>query len=109
MPNEPFTYIWEYQVPASREAEFLRHYAPDGSWVRLFRHSNGHLATELYRDLARPERFITIDHWRSEAAFRNFRDRFAAEYEALDRRCAGLVRHEASLGEFRPASWDPAG
>jgi quinol monooxygenase YgiN len=101
MAEERYTYIWEYEVPASTEAEFLLHYAPDGTWVELFRRSSGHLATELYRDRDRSERFVTIDHWSSEAAFREFRSRFAAEFEALDHRCARLTRHEASLGEFR--------
>jgi heme-degrading monooxygenase HmoA len=104
MAEERYTYIWEYEVPASEEAEFLTHYAPDGTWVDLFRRSPGYLATELYRDRARPQRFVTIDHWRSEAAFRDFRSRFAAEFEALDHRCARLTRHEASLGEFRSVS-----
>jgi heme-degrading monooxygenase HmoA len=104
MADERYTYIWEYEVLPSEEAEFLAHYAPDGTWVELFRRSGGHLATELYRDRARPERFVTIDHWRTEAAFREFRSHFAAEFDALDRRCGHLTRHEASLGEFRRAS-----
>ena len=103
MGDERFTYIWEYEVPEAHEAEFLTHYAPDGTWVELFRRGDGHLATELYRDCALPGRFVTIDHWRSEGAFREFRRRFAAEFDALDRRCAGLTRREAPLGEFRPA------
>jgi heme-degrading monooxygenase HmoA len=103
MADERYTYIWEYEVPPSQEAEFLAHYAPDGTWVELFRRSVGHLATELYRDRRRPERFVTIDHWSTEAAFREFRSKFATEFDALDRQCARLTRHEASLGELRPA------
>lgn len=102
MTEERYTYIWEYEVAPSTEAEFLTHYGPEGEWVKLFRRAEGHIATELYRDRTRPGRFITIDHWRSEAAFRTFRARFAAEFEALDARCARLTRREASLGEFRP-------
>ncbi len=101
MADEAFTYIWEYEVSASEEGEFLMHYASDGTWAELFRRAPGYLATELYRDRARPERFVTIDRWRSEAAFREFRSRFAAEFEALDHRCERLTRHEALLGEFR--------
>ena len=102
--DERYTYIWEYEVLPSTETEFLAHYGPDGTWVRLFRCSAGYLATELYRDRARPERFVTIDHWRTEAAFREFRSTFAAEFEALDHQCAGLTRREALLGELRPGS-----
>jgi hypothetical protein len=104
MADERFAYIWEYEVPPSQEAEFLAHYAPAGEWAQLFRRSAEYVATELYRDRARPERFLTIDHWRTENGFREFRRRFAAEFEELDRRCAAFTRHEALLGEFRPAT-----
>jgi heme-degrading monooxygenase HmoA len=102
--DDRYTYIWEYEVPPSAETEFLAHYASEGTWVQLFRRADGHLGTELYRDRADPERFVTIDHWRTEAAFRQFRSNFAVEFEALDRRCAHLTRREAPLGEFRPGS-----
>jgi heme-degrading monooxygenase HmoA len=102
--DDRYTYIWEYEVPPSAETEFLAHYASEGTWVQLFRCADGHLGTELYRDRADPERFVTIDHWRTEAAFRQFRSNFAVEFEALDRRCAHLTRREAPLGEFRPGS-----
>lgn len=104
MSDEGYAYIWEYEVLPGAEAEFLAHYAPGGSWAALFRRAPGYLGTDLYRDRARPERFITIDRWQTEAAFREFRRRFAAEFEALDRRCAGLTRQEAALGEYRPES-----
>ena len=65
--------------------------------------SPGYVGTELYRDLARPDRFVTLDRWQDEAAFRDFSRRFASDYEALDQQCAGLTRHERPLGEFQPA------
>ena len=101
--GERFTYIWEYEIAPDRAAEFLEHYAPDGTWARLFRQADGYLGTELYQDRARASRFITVDHWRSEAAFRDFKRRFAAEFEQLDRRCGALTLREAALGELRPA------
>jgi heme-degrading monooxygenase HmoA len=104
MTGQPFIYIWEYEVAPGREAEFLGHYAPAGSWARLFRRAPGYLGTELYRDLARPDRFVTVDRWQDEPAFRDFSRRFANDYEALDRQCAGLTRHERPLGEFHPAA-----
>lgn len=99
-----YAYIWEYEVRPEAEAEFLTHYAPGGTWAALFRRAAGYLGTELYRDRARADRFITIDRWESEVAFREFRRRFAAEFEALDRQCEGLTLYEAALGEYRPAS-----
>ena len=97
-----FSYVWEYEVPAEAEPEFVRHYAADGAWVRLFRRAPGYLGTQLYRDRRRAGRYFTVDHWRDEAAYREFRRAFAAEFEALDRTCAGFTRREAHLGDYEP-------
>ena len=104
MIDDRYSYLWEYTVAPDQEAEFLAHYAPDGTWADLFRRAPGYLGTELYRDREQPDRFLTLDHWRDEAAFRAFRSHFAAEFEALDRRCSRLTIRESSLGELRPAS-----
>jgi heme-degrading monooxygenase HmoA len=95
-----FMYAWEYRVRPEAEAEFRRVYGPDGAWVRLFRRATGHVETRLYRDRASRDRFVTIDHWESEAAFRTFRERFAVEFEALDAACEELTSAETRLGEF---------
>jgi heme-degrading monooxygenase HmoA len=104
MSDGGYTYIWEYEVRPDALAAFLDHYAPDGTWARLFRRAEGYDRTELYRDTSRPARFVTVDHWRTEAAFRAFRQAFAAEFEALDRRCGELTVREALVGEFRSAA-----
>lgn len=31
-----FTYIWEFIVLPELEAEFLKHYGPEGNWVYFF-------------------------------------------------------------------------
>jgi heme-degrading monooxygenase HmoA/catechol 2,3-dioxygenase-like lactoylglutathione lyase family enzyme len=102
MSDGRYTYLWEYEVPPEAEAEFLAHYSPGGSWTRLFHRAAGYLSTELYRDRLRASRFLTMDHWTTEAAFREFRSRFAAEFDALDRECGRLTRGESAIGEFRP-------
>jgi uncharacterized glyoxalase superfamily protein PhnB len=48
-----------------------------------------------------------VDHWLDEAAYREFRRTFAAEFEALDRTCAGLTRREAHLGDYEPIAEGP--
>lgn len=103
-----FSYVWEYEVPAQTEAEFLRHYTPEGTWAHLFRRARGYQGTQLYRDRHRATRYMTVDHWVDEAAYREFRREFAAEFEALDQTCAGLTRHEAHLGDFESAGDPPA-
>jgi catechol 2,3-dioxygenase-like lactoylglutathione lyase family enzyme/heme-degrading monooxygenase HmoA len=95
-----FSYVWEYEVVAESVPEFIRHYAPEGTWTRLFRRASGYLGTQLYHDRRRPGRYLTVDHWRDEGAYREFRRAFAAEFEALDRTCAGLTRREAHLGDY---------
>jgi heme-degrading monooxygenase HmoA len=96
----PFSYIWEYEVPPEAEPQFLAHYAPDGTWARLFRRADGYEGTQLYRNHRRSGHYLTVDHWHDETAYRTFRLQFAAEFEALDRACAALTCHEAHLGDF---------
>jgi heme-degrading monooxygenase HmoA len=97
-----FSYIWEYEVRPEAEPQFLRHYAPDGTWARLFRRATGYEGTHLYRNRRRRGHYLTVDHWHDDAAYREFRQRFAAEFEALDHACAALTRREAHLGDFEP-------
>jgi heme-degrading monooxygenase HmoA len=95
-----YAYLWEFQVAADHQAEFERHYGADGTWVALFRQHPGFLGTSLLQDRGDPQRYVTIDRWRSKEAFRDFRAQFASQYEALDEKCAGLTIKESSLGQL---------
>jgi heme-degrading monooxygenase HmoA len=95
-----YMYAWEYDVAPEHEPAFLRAYGPDGDWVQLFRRAPGYLRTELFRDIARPGRFVTLDYWETPEAFAAFRARFAKEFEALDVRCEALTVREAEIGRF---------
>lgn len=97
-----YVYLWEYEVPPEQADAFERAYGPEGTWVQLFRKATGHLRTELHRDRERPGRYLTIDYWESEAAWRVFRERFAAAFEELDRECAALTLEEVEIGRFEP-------
>jgi heme-degrading monooxygenase HmoA len=92
--------MWEYRVAPEHVDAFVRAYGPDGAWVRLFRRAPGYARTELHRDRADTTRFVTVDYWESEHAWQAFRARFAAEYEALDARCAAFTTHEREIGRF---------
>ena len=61
-----FVRVWEYEVPGDRAAAFTTAYAADGAWGELFGRATGFLGTELYRDAARADRFLTIDRWQNE-------------------------------------------
>jgi heme-degrading monooxygenase HmoA/predicted enzyme related to lactoylglutathione lyase len=102
-----FIYAWEYEVPPEAAPEFLAHYAPDGSWARLFRRASGYVRTQLLRERRQRDRYVTVDYWCDEAAFHAFRREFAAEFEALDRSCAALTRRERHLGDFEPVGGSP--
>ena len=56
----------------------------------------------LLADRETEGRFVTLDRWEDEAAFRAFRSEpaLAAAYDILDRACAAWTTHEALLGTF---------
>ena len=47
-----------------------------------------------------PGRYVTIDRWESEEAYRAFRARFAGEHDAVDRACEALTVEETPLGAY---------
>ena len=96
----PYIYIWEFLVRPGREAEFELHYGPTGSWVQLFRTASGYLDTVLLRDVNQARRYLTIDRWESEAAYRAFRQAHATDFVALDSRCEALTVSEREIGQF---------
>ena len=94
--------VWEYEVPSERAEAFTAAYAADGAWGKLFGRAAGYLSTELYRDAARADRFLTIDRWRNERDWRSFLHAFSAAYESLDAQLEGLAVTERSVFE---GSW----
>jgi len=92
--------IWRYDVhPAARDA-FEQAYGPNGDWAALFRASPDYLGTQLLRDVAEPDRYITIDYWRTAEAFAAFKTAWHDSYAALDDQCARLTIAETLLGNF---------
>ena len=100
MTRDTFAYVWSYRVPGENADPFVRLYGPDGEWVELFRQGEGYLETRLYRSADDAERYLAVDRWESESAFRRFREKFAEEYGRLDRLGEGLTSEEKPLGEF---------
>ena len=98
--SDSFAYMWVYRVLPERAEEFVELYGPEGAWVRLFRRAPGYLGTDLYADRDDETRFVSIDRWESEAAFREFRDRFVEEFQRLDREGERLTLEETQIGEF---------
>ena len=92
--------IWEFRPQVGSEKQFEEAYGPHGIWARLFARGDGFIATELIRDLAATNRYLTMDMWTSKTAYEKFREEFAEEYRSIDARCEALTAQEQSLGYF---------
>ena len=100
MSETSYLAIWEFRVKPESIVDFERAYGPEGSWAQLFRRSPDYIGTELLHDQERAGRYLTIDRWTSHAALRRFKQKFAAEYAALDKECEQLTEFEGLLGDF---------
>lgn len=100
-----YAYLWEFRVEADKEADFLTHYGPEGTWAQLFRNSADYIGTALLRDKSVPGRWLTLDRWKSQEAHDAFRTAFAEQYARLDEECERLTAGERSLGSFD--DWPP--
>lgn len=98
--SEEFKSIWEYVVRTESIAEFIEKYGPNGEWVSVFQKCAGYIKTELQRDIAQPNRFITIDYWKSQEAFSAMKKSIAEDYDALDKQCEDYTTSENHLGYF---------
>src|SRR5690606_40392536 len=103
-----FVYIWEYSVDDDCIVSFKKIYGPDGDWVKLFRRAEGYVRTDLLSDQNNPNRFITIDVWKSKAHRDNFRREYSEEFEKLDQYAESYTRSEKPLGEFDALGDDSA-
>jgi heme-degrading monooxygenase HmoA len=95
-----YVIVWEFRIREEAEAEFIEKYGPEGTWEQFFRSGRGYIRTELVRDVADRQRFLTLDYWRSQSEFKKFREQNLAEYERLDREFEGLTEKETRLGSF---------
>ncbi len=95
-----FVVVWQFEVADEHVAAFEAAYGPEGSWAQLFRSSKNYQGTELLRDAYAAGRYLTIDRWTSEDAFRAFRREHDAQYETLDRACDALTGRESRVGAY---------
>jgi heme-degrading monooxygenase HmoA len=98
------TILWEFRVPTERRAAFEAAYGADGPWARLFARGAGFLSVELLRCADQAGRYVTVDHWRSNADFEVFSQEFGTEYAALDRQLDGMAESETRIGAFDSAA-----
>jgi heme-degrading monooxygenase HmoA len=92
--------FWEYEVRPGQTAAFEVLYGGDGEWARLFRGADGYVETLLFRDTDRLTHYLTIDRWRSRAAFDTFIETAGPAYAALDLRGDALTVRERRISAF---------
>lgn len=95
-----FVILWQFDIAEDKLAAFEAAYGATGTWATLFGRSADHLGTELLKDAYVPGRYLTIDRWSNEEAFRAFRAEHDGEYEELDRACDSLTAAESRIGAF---------
>lgn len=95
-----FVVVWQFEVAEQKIAAFEAAYGSDGAWARLFRNSPDYKGTELLRDAFVSGRYLTIDRWTNEEAYRAFRKQHDAEYETLDRDCDDCTSRETRIGAY---------
>ncbi len=92
--------IWEFRVKPEYWSIFREEYSPQGIWGQLFRNAKGYIGTALLIDEEHPRRAVTIDRWECEEDFQDFKQTFADDYAALDKRCEAYTESETLIGRF---------
>jgi hypothetical protein len=92
--------VWEFRVHPEHHREFEVTYDSNGVWAVLFRKSSDYQETILLRDSSQNGRYLTIDRWNSEDAFRRFKQEYAEEYVVIDAKCEALTESERLVGVF---------
>jgi heme-degrading monooxygenase HmoA len=92
--------MWEFQVRAGMEKRFEKVYGSNGEWAQLFVQDESYFGTDLIHSLNGERTYVTLDFWKSQQAYDEFRKRQLAKYEALDQQCAELTDAEREIGKF---------
>lgn len=92
--------IWEFLVRPEHQIAFEAYYASEGHWARLFRHSPAYVTTTFAYDNDNPTRYLVTDVWHTLDAFRDFKQRYLAAYEQLDKTCEAFTLEEKYWGAF---------
>jgi hypothetical protein len=93
--------VWEFTARADKIQEFEKFYADSGPWTVLFCKNSGYHGSVLLRDMEQPRHYLTMDRWDNAATVRAMRERFAAEYEELDRAGEAFHGKRTPPGRFR--------
>ena len=96
--------VWQFVVQPDAIARFETAYGSSGPWAHLFEQYPGYRGTLLWRDVASPRRYLTIDLWESAVQRTAMLEASRREYDSLDRACAELTEAEEEIGVFEAPS-----
>ena len=96
-----YVVVWEFQVRPRMRKSFEKAYGARGAWVNLFRRDPAYIRTEMMHDTRDPSRYLTVDFWKSEAAYEAFRKKRKEDYQRIDDFCEQITEAEREVGRFR--------
>ena len=92
--------VWSFRPREGCRHRFEEVYGSGGGWAKLFGASPDYLGTELLCEGAGSGQYLTIDRWRSAAAYDAFLAERRSEYVAMDLTCESLTEVEELVGRF---------
>jgi len=95
-----FVVLWEFHVDPKQRRAFEKAYGPRGEWARLFRTGKGYIRTQLIRDAEIPNRYLTLDYWKSLEHYERFKKQNRTTYQMIDKKCEALTVGETEIGRF---------
>ncbi|HEV2698936.1 MAG TPA: hypothetical protein VGU90_13140 [Terriglobales bacterium] len=95
-----FVVIWEFHVNPHKRRAFERAYGSDGEWAIFFQTGKGYVGTELICDSNEPDRYITLDHWKSGKHYEIFKRQNRKMYDIIDEKWEALTTKEVEIGMF---------
>ena len=92
--------VWEFYIRRAKRRAFEQAYGLRGEWAQLFREGARFIRTELVRDAQIPNRYLTLDYWKSFDHYEKFKKQNRARYQMIDNKCEALTVKEAEIGGF---------
>jgi|SRR3989304_4754866 len=92
--------IWEYKIKPEMKNEFENLYGSEGAWVKLFEKFPDYIKTELHHDIKNPDRYVTIDYWKTRESYYRFKETSKREFLEIDKKGEDLTLEEKQIGEF---------
>jgi hypothetical protein len=96
-----YVVIWEFFCKPDHIDKLIQANGINGDWCRVFASSPEYIGTEVLCDSQNRAHVVTIDRWKSKAAYENFLDQAQKEYEKIDRDLANLTETENCIGCFK--------